>query len=411
MKLTYRHTLFACYLSYIVQAIVNNLPPLLYVIFQKQLGIGLWQISLLITCNFALQICIDLCSTFFIDRIGYRASILLATATTAFGLAGFALLPRILPDKFLALAIATFLCAVGGGLIEVVVSPTVEALPGDEKSAAMNILHSFYCWGQAGVILLSTAFFLLLGEEHWYILPLLWTAVPIFTFALFTSVPVRVLPTEGDSTTFRSLFGQRIFLILCVLMICSGAGELAMAQWASLFAEEGLHVPKAVGDLLGPCLFAVFMGTARLLFGIFGKRMKFERWMLASFCLGVFSYLLTALSPVPMLSLIGCALCGLSVALLWPGLYSLGAKLLPGVGTLMFALFAFCGDIGCTLGPNIVGWVSTAVENGALPELAAWIGGDVTEAGLKIGMLFAALIPTVGIIFTLLLLRAKKKRK
>lgn len=411
MKLTYKHTLIASYLSYIVQAIVNNLSPLLYVTFREQLGISFAQISLLITVNFALQIVIDLSSTLFIDRIGYRASVSIAEALTVVGLLSLGALPLLMQNKFAALIIATTLSAVGGGLIEVVVSPIVEAIPGDEKSSAMSILHSFYCWGQAGVILLSTLYFVLFGFSRWYILPMLWAVVPLIALLLCLRVPIATLPKDEGGAPALRLFRDPTFLLMLVIMIAAGASELAMSQWASFFAEQGLHISKTLGDLFGPCCFALLMGLGRLCYGIFGKHMRLERWIFASFILCLFSYLLVVFAPSPVLSLAACALTGLSVALLWPGTYSLGAKHLPYGGTLMFALFAFAGDIGCTIGPDVVGLISEAVTDGALPSLAALLADNTVEAGLKAGMLFASVFPLVAILGSFLLMRRLKKKE
>lgn len=411
MKFTYKHTLIASYLSYIVQAIVNNLSPLLFVTFRDTLGVSFTEISLLITVNFALQIVIDLSSTLFIDRIGYRASVTLAEALTVAGLLSLGALPLLMTNKFAALLIATALSSIGGGLIEVVVSPIVEAIPGDEKASAMSILHSFYCWGQAGVILFSTLYFVFFGFSKWYLLPMLWAIVPFFAMLLCLKVPIATLPKEEGHSAGRRLLTEPTFFLMLVIMIAAGASELAMSQWASFFAEQGLHVSKTVGDLLGPCSFALLMGAGRLFFGIFGKKMRLERWILASFFLCLFSYLLVVFAPSPALSLAACALTGLSVALLWPGTYSLGARHLPYGGTLMFALFAFAGDVGCTLGPDVVGLVSEAVSDGALSDLAALLADDPTAAGLKAGMLFSALFPLIAIFATFFLIRRLKKKE
>ncbi len=411
MKLTYKHTLIASYLSYIVQAIVNNLSPLLFVTFRDTLGVSFAEISLLITVNFALQIVIDLSSTLFIDRIGYRASVTLAEAMTVVGLIALGTLPLVMANKFAALLIATAFSSIGGGLIEVVVSPIVEAIPGDEKASAMSILHSFYCWGQAGVILLSTLYFVFFGFSKWYILPMLWAIVPFFAMLLCLKVPIATLPKEEGHSAGLRLFKEPTFLLMMIIMIAAGAAELAMSQWASFFAEQGLHVSKTVGDLLGPCCFALLMGAGRLFYGIFGKKMRLERWIFASFVLCLFAYLLVVFAPSPALSLAACALTGLSVALLWPGTYSLGAKHLPYGGTLMFALFAFAGDIGCTVGPDVVGFVSEAISGGALSGLAAFLADDPVEAGLKAGMLFSAIFPFVALIATFFLIRRLRKKE
>ncbi|MCQ2414248.1 MAG: MFS transporter [Clostridia bacterium] len=409
MKLTYKHTLFTCYLAYIVQAIVNNLTPLLYVTFRESLGISVPQITLLISVNFVTQIAVDLSSAVFVDRIGYRASALLATALAGIGLVSLGLLPMILPDAFAAVLLATVLMAIGGGLIEVVISPTVEALPGDAKAAAMSLLHSFYSWGQAGVILLSTLYFFTVGVESWPLLACLWAIVPFVCTVLFTAVPIATLCEEEKSLSFPALAKTGFFFPMLLIMVCAGASELGMAQWASYYAEISLGVNKTLGDLLGPCAFALFMGVGRLFFGMKGQKLNLEKWIIGSFMLCTFSYLLTALSPIPLLSLFGCALCGLSIALLWPGTYSLGAKWIPYGGTLMFALFAFGGDVGCTVGPGTIALFSDAVDNGFLRSFfAGFLSGEI---GMKAGMLINALIPAIGAVTTLILIWKMKKKQ
>lgn len=410
MKLSYRHTVGACYLSYIVQAVVNNLAPLLFVTFSSDLGISLSEISVLITVNFAVQIAVDLSSAVFVDRIGYRASLILAETLAALGLFAYGLLPQVMEAKFAALLIAALLSAVGGGLIEVVVSPLLEALPMKNKASSMSLLHSFYSWGQALVILLSTVYFLTAGRSNWYPLPMVWAILPLLGALLFLFVPIKSLPTEGQTlkSSVRSLVRNRLFWYMLAVMVCSGASEIAMSQWASLFAEEGLGVSKTVGDLLGPCAFALMMGVGRLIYAACGKKMRLELWIVASSLLCIVSYLLCALSPLAGFSLFGCALCGLSVALLWPGTYSLGAKHLSAGGTAMFALFAFAGDIGCTVGPDLVGFVSDAVLAGKFGFLASLVPGDETAVALKTGMLSAAVFPLISLVFALLLFREKK---
>ncbi|MDE7298186.1 MAG: MFS transporter [Lachnospiraceae bacterium] len=357
MKFTYRHTRNAAYIGYISQAIVNNLAPLLFVSFQREFGLSLDKISLLITINFGVQIAVDLLAAKYIDRIGYRAAALLAHVAVALGLVGLAVLPFVMPP-FAGLAAAAVVYAVGGGLTEVIISPIVEALPGEEKEAAMSLLHSFYCWGQVAVVLLSTLYFKTAGIEHWNYLPLVWAVVPAFNIFLFAKVPLRTLNEDGESMPVSRLFRVKMFWIFLLLMICAGASELAMSQWASLFAEEGLQVSKTMGDLLGPCAFAVLMGIARTFYGIRGARLNLTRTILFSSVLCITSYLLAVFAPHPVLALAGCALTGLSVGIMWPGTFSIASKYYPQGGTAMFAILALAGDIGCSSGPTLAGFVA-----------------------------------------------------
>lgn len=355
----YRHTLYACYIGYITQAIVNNFAPLLFLIFQRSYGISLGKISLLVMMNFGVQLAVDFLAAHFVDRIGYRTCMLAAHICSGAGLVAMAVLPQILPDSFFGLVLAIILYAVGGGLLEVLVSPIVEACPTEKKEAAMSLLHSFYCWGHMGVVILSTLFFMAFGIENWKILAVLWAAVPFFNAVYFSLVPIKKLVEEEDEgLSIRELSGRKVFWILMILMVCAGASEQAVSQWASAFAEAALHVSKSIGDLAGPCAFACFMGTARIVSAKYSEKMSLERIMVFSGGLCIVSYLLISLSPWPVLSLFGCALCGFSVGSLWPSTFSLAVKKIPGGGTAMFAFFALAGDVGCGGGPLLVGRIS-----------------------------------------------------
>lgn len=409
MKLTYRHTRYACYLGYITQAIVVNLPPLLFLIFQNEFQVTLTEISLIITLNFAIQMCVDLIAAKYIDRIGYRPSAIAAQVFSAIGIVGLCIFPLFIPG-YPALLLATAISAVGGGLLEVLVSPMIEALPSDHKDSQMSLLHSFYSWGQVGVVLLSTVFFLLFGKESWRILPLLWAVLPFLNAFLFAKAPICTLSEHSTASSAKALFKSGVFWVLLLLMLCSGASELSMCQWTSLFAESGLQVSKAVGDLLGPCLFAVLMGITRLFFGTVHD-FPLKKALFFSGTLCVFSYAITIFSPIPLLSLIGCGMTGLAVGLMWPGVLSLAAVKLPRGGTAMFAFLAMAGDIGCCLGPTLVGAVSDRVltSNGS-PISDVIASSSLQETALKTGFLFATLFPLLLVIGLLLLYRKKKAR-
>lgn len=348
----YNHTLYACYTGYITQAIVNNFIPLLFLTFQDTYGIPLSQITLLITVNFIVQLLVDLAATRFVDRIGYRASAVTAHVFAALGLIGIGVLPDVFPSPFAGLLVSVAFYAVGGGLIEVIVSPIVEACPTTRKAAAMSLLHSFYCWGSVFVVLLSTLFFAAAGIENWKIMALLWALIPIANTIYFTQVPVSALVEDGQGMSIRQLFSTKLFWIFCLLMVCAGASEQSMSQWASAFAESGLKVSKTLGDLAGPCLFSVLMGISRVFYAKFSEKIRLPKFMAASGVLCVASYLVAVFAPVPILGLMGCALCGLSVGIMWPGTFSLAAEACPKGGTAMFAL---AGDLGCSTGPSLEG--------------------------------------------------------
>ncbi|CVI69437.1 putative sialic acid transporter [Clostridiales bacterium CHKCI001] len=360
MKENYNKTMYACFIGYIVQAIVNNFIPLLFLTFQATYNIPLSKITMLVTINFGLQLLIDLLSVSFVDRIGYRASMLLAHICAAVGFLLLTILPEIFSDPFIGLLIAVTIYAIGGGLLEVLVSPVMEACPTDNKEKAMSLLHSFYCWGHVGVVLLSTLFFKRFGIENWKILAVLWAIIPIINTILFTKVPMASLIEEGETgLTIPQLFSKKIFWLFLLIMVCAGASEQSVSQWASTFAEKGLGVSKTIGDLAGPMAFAILMGTARAFYGKYGERINLDLFMIYSGILCVISYLCIALVPSPIFGLIGCALCGLSVGILWPGSFSKASASIRGGGTAMFALMALAGDLGCSSGPTLVGMVSS----------------------------------------------------
>lgn len=360
----YRKTTYACFLGYVVQSIVNSFVPLLFVTFQKDYHIPLTQITLLITVNFVVQLLVDLLSAGFVDKIGYRASIVAAHFCAAAGFVLLATLPDLFADPFAGMLPAVCVYAIGGGLIEVLVSPILEACPTDNKETAMSLLHSFYCWGCTAVVLCSTIFFALFGTQHWKILTLLWTIVPIFNMLLFLRVPIYSLHEEGETgMTLGELFREKMFWLLMLMMLCAGASEHAVGQWASTFAEQGLGLTKTLGDLVGPMAFAILMGISRLIYGKYGERMALDRFMKFSCVLCIAAFLCISLVPVPLVELLGCALCGFSVGIMWPGTFSRASAALRRGGTVMFAMLALAGDLGCSGGPTLVGFVSSALDN------------------------------------------------
>ncbi|MCC8043155.1 MAG: MFS transporter [Oscillospiraceae bacterium] len=357
-KVNYRHTLAACYIGYIVQAIVNNLPALLFTAFSRDLGLNTVMLSSLITINFTVQLLTDAVSVKLLDKIGYRTAVVISHLLCTVGLILMGILPFAVSSPFAGLAVAMTVNAIGGGLIEVIISPIVEAIPGDEKASAMSLLHSFYCWGHMAVVIITTVMLLLAGADNWRYIPIIWAIVPFVNMLLFMTVPLNTLCEEGCSMPLRELLKSKALWLFLMLMVCAGAAEQAMSQWTSYFAETGLGVSKTMGDLLGPCGFALFMGTARAFFATKGKKISTHRAITASCVLCIAAYLGAVFSPLPILSLISCAVCGFSVGVLWPGTYSTAAKACPLGGNAMFALLALAGDLGCSLGPSTVGIVS-----------------------------------------------------
>ena len=388
MKFSFKTTMISCFIAYIVQAIVNNFSPLLFITFNETYHIPLSQITLLVTINFAVQLTVDVIATKYADQIGYRKLIVAAHLFAAFGLVFLGILPEMI-EPFTGILIAGCTCAVGGGLIEVLISPIMESCPTENKEAAMSLLHSFYCWGHVGVILFSTLFFYFVGIASWKWMTFFWALIPLVNAVVFVKTPIAPLISEGEAgMTVKELFVSKTFWLFMLMMICSGASEQSVGQWASAFAEQGLGINKTAGDLAGPMTFAMCMGIARAIYGNYGDRIELDRFMKGSTFLCIISYLMISLSPFPVLSLIGCAVCGFSVGIMWPGTFSKGAVALKNGGTAMFALLALGGDLGCAVGPMVVGMVSS------------WFAGN-----MKIGILASIIFP---IMLAACLFRQKK---
>ncbi|MDD6665089.1 MAG: MFS transporter [Eubacterium coprostanoligenes] len=387
----YKQTLLACYLGFVIQAISANFLPLLYITFHKSYGIGFGKLALLSTEFFLTQLVVDFICAKIVDKIGYRPCIIVAQITSALGIAGLAFMPDMLPSPFVGIAICVFIYAIGSGLIEVLCSPIVEACPFENKEGAMSLLHSFYCWGFAGVIIFSTLFFTIFGIENWKILAIIWSIIPIYNTYNFAKCPIEKLVEDGNSMTMGQLLKTKVFWLFILLMIGAGASEISLAQWASAFAESALHVSKATGDLIGPCGFAIFMGLSRALYGKFGEKVNLTVFMALSgiMCLGC--YLVAGITKIPVLGLISCALCGFSVGIMWPGSISISSSILKRGGTALFAFLALAGDLGGSIGPFVVGSVSQKL-------------GDNLQAGVLSGIAFPIIL-----VVSVLLLRNKYK--
>ncbi len=386
----YNKTLIACYLGFVTQAITANFAPLLFLTFKDIYRVSLEQIALIPFTFYLTQLFVDLAATRYADKIGYRTCVTVSQVISALGLVLMVILPELLPSPFLGILISVVLYAIGSGLIEVLVSPVVEACPFKNKDGMMSLLHSFYCWGAVGVILGSTLFFALFGVENWKLLALFWAAIPLANTFNFLTCPIERLPESHEGNTTQKLLRLPLFWLLILLMVCAGASEATMAQWSSAFTESALGVSKAIGDLAGPCLFAAFMGLSRLLYGKMSTRLNLVKTMLLSGLLCSICYFVASLSPLPVIGLAGCALCGLAVGIMWPGSLSISAQKCPLGGTALFAFLALAGDLGATLSPTMVGCIS---------ELA---GGN-----LKTGLLIASAFPIL-LILALLLIKAAK---
>lgn len=388
----YKKTLIACYLGFVTQAISANFVPLLFLTFKGTYGITLEKIAMIPLVFYLTQLIVDLAATKFADKLGYRACVAASQVLSAAGLALMAILPDLLPSPFVGILIAVVLYAIGSGLIEVLVSPIVEACPFENKDGMMSLLHSFYCWGAMGVILGSTLFFALFGVENWKILTFIWALVPLYNTFNFITCPIERLVEEGKSMKISSLLKTPVFWLMIVLMICSGASEASMAQWASAFTESAIGVSKTVGDLAGPCLFAMFMGISRVLYGKFSEKLDLAWVMLICGAMCAGCYLLASLSTLPILGLAGCALCGMAVGIMWPGSISISSGTCPRGGTAMFAFLALAGDLGAMVSPAMVGSLSEAA------------GGD-----LKSGLFVATVFPVI-LVISLVILKMKFRK-
>lgn len=393
MNNQYNKTITACFVGYIVQAIINNFVPLLFLTFERTYQIPLSQITLLVTINFGVQLFVDLLSVKLVDKIGYRTSMVIAHLCSAAGLVLLTILPEVMSSSFLGILTAVVVYAIGGGLLEVLVSPIVEACPSDHKEKAMSMLHSFYCWGHVGVVALSTLYFYIVGISNWKILAVIWAVIPLANALAFTKVPIAPLLPEGESgLRMKDLLGMKLFWVLFIMMVCAGASEQAVSQWASTFAEQALGITKTLGDLAGPMAFAILMGASRFFYGKYGDRIDLDRFMIFSSLLCILSYLGISLIPVPLVSLAACAVCGLSVGIMWPGTFSKASQALRRGGTAMFALLALGGDVGCSGGPTLVGLISSSLND-----------------NLKAGILAAIIFPVLLLTGILLCRRMKKQ--
>ncbi len=390
----YKHTIIAGYISYITQAVVNNFAPLLFVTFQNDFDITLGQLAFISTYNFLVQLIIDFLSAQFADRIGTRRCMVAAHIAAAVGLAGLGTLPYIISNKFAAILISITVYAAGGGLIEVLTSPIIENCPTENKEGNMSLLHSFYCWGQVFTVLVSTVFFLIFDVSSWRYMAYIWAMLPACNAVYFSVVPIPLVGNTSEKTHTKDFFKNKLFYILIVMMLCAGASEQAVSQWASAFAEEGLGISKAAGDIAGPCLFAVMMGIARIIYARFSTKLPLKKYILFCAVLCCVGYLITALSGVEVIALAGCAVCGFAVGIMWPGTYSIGAKDMDNPSTAMYAFFALAGDCGCALGPYVVGIVSEHFDD-----------------NLKVGISAGTVFPIVMIMATLLLIRTTRNRR
>ena len=392
MEKNYKKTLKSCYLGFITQAIAANFAPLLFLKFHTEYGIPLGQIALISTTFFFTQLIVDVLCAKYVERIGYRRAVVLSEVASVIGLVGLAFLPELLPSPFAGIIVSVIIYAIGSGLIEVLVSPIVEACPFENKESVMSLLHSFYCWGTVAVILLSTLFFGIFGISNWKWMACIWALLPLYNIYNFMTCPIEYLVEDGQGMSVSELLKSPLFWTGIILMICAGASEISMSQWASAFTESALGIEKRMGDLAGPCMFAVMQGVSRVIYGKYGNRIDLTKYMMGSGALCLLCYILASVSHNPLLSLVGCIMCGFSVGIMWPGTISIMSKRLPVGGTAMFALLAMAGDIGGSVGPAAVGMITQAAND-----------------NMKVGMLSASIFPIVLIMMLLLMRRLNKR--
>ena len=388
----YLPTKLAGYVGFVVQAIVNNFLPILFIVFQDIYGLGYEKLGRLIVFNFAIQMFIDFITPKIIHKIGYRSAAFLCQFTACLGLCLMSILPRVMPNPYVAMFISIAVYATGSGLMEVILSPMIEMLPTSNKSGNMAVLHSFYCWGQTLVVPLTTGMVFIFGRENWSYIPLVWAVVPFINMLAFLRVPIVEPGKEVKQSTLIELLKTPTFIVYMIMMFCGGASEIAMSQWASLFVEQALGVSKAIGDIVGPCLFALFMALGRVIYAKFSKKVSFTRLLIWLNILCFVCYLMVGICKIAALSLIFCALCGFSVSISWPGIYSAGARTFKTGGAVMFSAFAMCGDIGCALGPGLVGLVAEYTS-------------------LNIGFIAASVFPLIMVICSLYILKVKVAKK
>lgn len=386
MRSKFLGTKLACYVGYVVQAVINNFLPILFIALQDVYGLGYERLARLIIFNFASQIAVDFSAPKIVALFGYRKSAALSQAMAALGLVSMGILPRIMSNTYLAIIISIIIYAIGSGMMEVIISPIIEMLPTKNKSGNMAFLHSFYCWGQAFTIIVTTLLVTVFGYKGWANIPLIWAVIPFLNTFSFFKVPVIEPKGEEKGDSFKSLASSKRFIIYMVMMFCGGACEIAMAEWASLFAQQALGISKVIGDLAGPCAFALFMGTGRVLYGWISKKVDFRKTVIVMSLLCFICYLTVAFCKIPAFSLIACAACGFSVSLFWPGVLSEGAKDFKRGGSVMYGVFALCGDTGCSAGPWIIGIIADRL-------------------GLNFGFSVAAIFPVIMIIATVLLIK------
>lgn len=399
----------ACYATNITMSVIGNLSPLLFLTFRSLYDISYSLLGLLILINFCTQLCVDLIFSFFSHKFNIALTVKLTPVIAFVGLGFYALSPILFSQNiYLGLVLSTIVFSAASGLAEVLISPVIAALPSENPEREMSKLHSVYAWGVVFVILVGTLFLLFCGGTNWQWLAAIFMLVPMLAACLFFTAKLPVLETpERVSGALALLKNKKLWLCFFGIFL-GGASECTMGQWSSSYLEQALGLEKVWGDIFGVAMFAVALGLGRTLYGKFGKNIEkvlFLGGLGAAVC-----YLVAAISNIPLLGLIACALTGFCVSMLWPGSLIVASERVPQGGVFVYAMMAAGGDLGASVAPQLVGIVTDAVsQNAAAAEFAVELGITSEQLGMKTGMLLGAVFPIIAVFVYLVLMKTKKK--
>ena len=404
----YRRIKAACYINSLGMSVVTNITPLLLLTFRELYGVSYSLLGFLVLVNFCTQLAVDLIFSFFSHKFNIPFMVKSIPVVTALGLVFYALLPYFFPSHaYIGLLVGTVIFSMGGGLTEVLASPTVAAIPAKDPDREMSRLHSMYAWGVVGVVFLSAGFLALFGQGAWPLLVLLFALLPLFAFFFSIGAAVPLMETEGKKDGVKGYLGAGLFWLCFFAMFCGGAAECTMGQWSSGYIEGALGIPKLWGDIFGMAAFSLTLGLGRTLYAKYGKRI--ERVLTLGALGALVCYLVAALVPFPVVGLIACAMTGICTAMMWPGFLIVVTKKFPSAGVFIYAAMAAGGDFGAAAGPQMIGAVTDAVAaSGAMGELALRLSLAPDGLGMRVGMLLGALFPLGA--FVLYRVISKEKR-
>ncbi len=411
MSPNYKKTKFACYYTYLAMSSVFSLPPILFMTFRDMYDISYTLLGTLVLTNFCTQLLVDLIFSFFGKYFNPHTALRVTPLLTGVGLLTYALIPHYFPQMaYAGLLIGTVLFSIAAGLGEVLVSPTIAAIPSDTPDKDMAALHSLYGYGVVMVVAVSTLFLELFGRENWMYLTMFWAVLPVIASILLFASPMPPMDLS-HAPDQKSAAKRNTGIILCMLCIFFGsAAENAMTNWVSSYIEQALQIPKAIGDILGLTLFAVLLALTRTLYAKYGKNIY--KVLLVSMASAVGCYLVASLSPIPVISMIACVLTGIATSMLWPGTLILMEEKIPHAGVAAYALMAAGGDFGASVAPQLLGVITdtVAASEWVLP-LSQSLSISPEQIGMKLGMLIAALFPLCGVSVLLYIKRYFAKQK